>query len=99
MAYKVIISNEVVKNLDAIIFYLEQNWSKAIAEKFLISFYKSVDSISKNPKLSKKSSKHSSIRKILITKHNILYYEVHNERIELLQIFDTRQNPVKNKFE
>jgi plasmid stabilization system protein ParE len=99
MAYEVIISSDVLKNLDAIVFYLEKNWSKKIAMNFLYTFYKKVDIIALNPAASKRSSRYPSIRTILITKHNRLYYEVFDDRIELLQLLDTRQNPEKNKFE
>lgn len=99
MAYEVIISDDVLITLDAVVFYLERNWSKKIAERFLHTFYQKVDAIATNPAISRKSSKHSSIKKILITKHNILYYKVIEDRIELLQIFDRRQDPAKNKFE
>ena len=99
MAYKVIFSKDVLNRLDAIVFYLEKNWSKAVAKKFLLRFYEKTDTIASNPALGRKSSRYSSIRKILITKHNILYFEVFDDYIHLLQIFDTRQNPAKNKFE
>ena len=99
MAYKVIFSRDVLNGLEAIIFYLERNWSKAIAQKFLLRFYEKVDTIAINPATGRKSSRHSSIRKMLITKHNMLYFEVFTDHIEILQIFDTRHNPVKNKFE
>jgi plasmid stabilization system protein ParE len=99
MAYKVIFSPDVLNGLDAIVFYLERNWSKAVAKKFLLLFYEKVDIIASNPAIGRKSSKYSSIRKMLITKHNMLYFEVFPDRIELLQVFDTRQDPAKNKFE
>ena len=99
MAYEVIISTDVLSTLDAVVFYLERNWSKKIAEKFLLTFYETVDAIAINPTISSRTSKYPTIRKILITKHNMLYYEVNHDRIELLQIIDTRQNPEKNKFE
>lgn len=99
MAYSVVFSNDVLNRLDAIVFYLERNWSKAVAKRFLIRFYERVDTIALNPALGRKSSRYESIRKILITKHNMLYFEVFNDRIELLQLFDTRQNPAKNKFD
>jgi plasmid stabilization system protein ParE len=99
MAYEVIIAADVLKSLDAVIFYLEKRWSKNVAKKFLLTFYKKVDAIALNPTIGRRSSRYPVIRKIFITKHNILYYEVFEERIELLQIFDSRQNPQKNIFE
>jgi hypothetical protein len=38
------------------------------------------------------------IRSILLTKHNRLFYRIKDETIELLNIFDTRQNPEKQPF-
>ena len=99
MAYKVIFFNDVLNRLDAIVFYLERNWSKAVAKKFLLRFYEKVDTIASNPLLGRKSSRYTSIRKFLITKHNMLYFEVFSDHIEILQIFDTRQNPAQNRFE
>ena len=89
MAYEVIISTDVLKSLDAVVFYLERKWSANVAKEFLRTFYKKVDAIAINPSISRKSSRYPTIRKIFITKHNILYYEVFEERIELLQIFDS----------
>ncbi len=99
MAYEVIISTDVLKSLDAVVFYLERKWSANVAKKFLRTFYKKVDAIAINPAIGRKCLRYSSIRKAYITKHNILYYELIEDRIELLQIFDSRQNPAKNIFE
>ncbi len=49
MAYEVIISAGVLKTLDAIIFYLESNWSKKVAVDFLLTFYEKVDTIALTP--------------------------------------------------
>lgn len=99
MAYKVIFSKDVLNKLEAVVFYLEMNWSKTVAKDFLFRFYEKIDIIASNPAIGRRSSRYHSIRKTLITKHNILYFEVFSDRIELLQIFDTRQDPAKNKFE
>lgn len=99
MAYEVIFSDDVLKTLDAVIYYLEINWSKPVAERFYYTFFQKVEAVAQSPFIGKLSFRNSSIRKILITKHNALYYEVSENSIQLLQLFDTRQNPVKNKFE
>ena len=99
MAYEIIISNEVFSALNAVVLYLEKRWSKKVAENFLFIFYDKVNAIANNPNIGRKTNKDSDIRKILITKHNMLYYEVSGNRIELLTIFFTIQDPLKNKFE
>jgi len=49
MAYEVIFSDEVFEKLNSIIFYLETNWSKQVAENFLKIFYNRIDILSYNP--------------------------------------------------
>ena len=78
---------------------LRKKWSKKVAENFLFIFYDRVDAIANNPNIGRKTNKNRGIRKILITKHNMLYYEVSGNRIKLLTIFFTVQDPSKNKFE
>ena len=99
MAYEIIVSDEVFSALNAVVLYLEKRWSKKDAEKFLLIFYDRVTAIANNPTIGRKTTKNTSIRKILITKHNMLYYEVTGNRIELLTIFFTAQDPGKNKLE
>lgn len=40
-----------------------------------------------------------SVRKLLITKHNALYYSVVGNEVTLLDFFDTRQDPSKDPFQ
>jgi len=99
MAYQVIISDEVFSALNAVVLYLENKWSKKDAENFLLIFYDKVDAIAKNPAIGRKTIKNPAVRKLLITKHNMLYYEVSGNQVALLTIFFTAQNPDKNKLE
>ena len=99
MAYQIIISAEVFNSLNAVLLYLETKWSEKVAKNFLTTFYKKVDALAINPNIGKRTIKNPSIRKILITKHNMLYYEVVGNTIVLLSIFYTSQHPAKNKIE
>ncbi len=99
MACQVIISDEVFSALNAVVLYPENRWSKKEAINFLTIFYEKVDTIAKNPSVGRKTIKNPAIRKILITKHNMLYYEVTGKQLALLSIFFMAQNPEKNKLE
>ena len=48
-----------------------------------------------NPEMDEESKKKRSIRKILITKQNTLYYRVksHKKELEILVFWDNRQDP------
>jgi plasmid stabilization system protein ParE len=99
MAYEVIFSEEVFEKLNHIIFYLETNWTKEVAQNFLLTFYDCIDKLAFNPKAGTQTLKDPTIRKFVITKHNTLYYQINNNKIELLTIFFNVQNPNKNKYE
>jgi plasmid stabilization system protein ParE len=79
--------------------YLVKNWNLQIAEKFQKIFFAKVELLAKNPKIGRISSRYDYVRSISITKHNRLYYRSDEHTIFLITLFDTRQNPAKNKFE
>jgi plasmid stabilization system protein ParE len=99
MAYEIIFSDEVFEKLNHIIFYLETNWNKEVAKKFLLTFYDCINKLALNPKAGMQTIKDPSIRKFVITKHNTLYYQINEDKIALLTIFFNVQHPDKNKFE
>ncbi len=76
------------------------NWNEEIATRFIeIAEYK-VRQISFHPHIGIRSSRADNVRSVLITKHNRLYYRIISEQIvEIANIFDSRQDPSKNKFE
>lgn len=53
----------------------------------------SINQIEKNPKLFPLINVELEIRKCVVTKHNSIFYRETNSRIEILRLYDTRQNP------
>ena len=45
------------------------------------------------------TTKGKSIRKLVITKHNKVYYRINKNEIYILALFETRMNPKRNKYE
>ena len=97
--YKVVYSKLTKSKLIQISDYLIENWSLQIAQKFQKTFLDKVEFLARNPKIGRLSSRYSYVRSISITKHNRLYYQFNEHTIFLITVFDTRQHPVKNKFE
>ena len=96
--YKLIWSDEALNNLKNIIDYLEYKWTKKEIKKFAKLFDKQVDLIVDNPLLFPKTDKSKDIRKSVLTKHTSIYYKINKYDIELLSIFDNRQDPEKLKI-
>ena len=99
MAYQIIWTENAREDLKSIVEYLKAEWSVTIAENFLNECNSKIDLISHFPEIGIKSNESEAIHRILITKHNALYYLLEKNKITLLDFFDTRQNPEKNMFE
>lgn len=94
----IIWSPSAVKDFEHVLDYLKENWSNEVTLKFLDEIEILISFISKQPKQFPLINKKLKVRKCVITKHNTLFYRENKEFIELLRIFDTRQNPKKMKF-
>ena len=93
MPKKIIWSPKSEKDLEIILEYLSTEWDESVAQKFIDIVDVLLDQISINPKQFPLIHKKLNIRKCVITKHNTLFYRNRRGHIELLRIYDTRQDP------
>ena len=98
MAYKIRWTAIALEDYERVINYLIKMWSVNVAIDFESIVNKKLANLSGQPFMGIASQKKPLVRSILLTKHNRLYYRITNDTIELLNIFDTRQNPKKNIF-
>jgi len=77
----------------AILEYLDKNWDSKVASNFIDLTENVIDQISINPKQYPIIFKKKRIRKCVLTKHNSLFYRDSRSQIEILRIYDTRQDP------
>jgi plasmid stabilization system protein ParE len=99
MAYKVIVNKRGAKRLLDILDYLEENWGKKVAEDFLDKLNRMLTILEGRPFIGSPSGKQPTVRRILLTKHNRVYYRVKGNTVFVLNVFDTGQNPRRNKFD
>jgi len=79
--------------------WIETNWSKKSADKFVEALYRKLNEINKNPFIGQRCKKNLATRRILITPYNKLVYRIKGKTIYIITLFDMRQNPKKNKYE
>lgn len=91
MAKKIVFSPEANENLSDIVSYLVSEWSVNVGEKFLTILENKINTIKIFP-LSHPSVK-NNIRACLINRQITLYYRVNEIEIEVITLFDNRQNP------
>ena len=78
--------------------YLIIKWSKRIADDFIDLLEEFTDQISSNPKSYPMINKKKRVHKCVVTKHNSLYYHEVGNKVEIIRLFDNRQNPKKLRF-
>jgi len=93
MHYKVTISKRAENNIEVLYEYLNDNWPDKVRIDFIKSLKKEVDYLRVNPYINQKSDLKRGIRRSIITKHNILYYRILDEEVEIITIQDSRMNP------
>jgi len=93
--YKLIWSDEALKNLQGIIEYLEFNWTGREIKNFVQLLDKQLKLIERNPFLFALSDKSNGLRKSVLSKQISIYYRVMNYEVRIIALFDNRQNPNK----
>ena len=99
MPKQIIWSPSAENDFAEILNYLSINWNNKIVNQFIDKLDDYLDLIEINPKYFPIINKGLNIRKCVITKQNSLFYRASKNKIELIRLFDTRQNPDKLKFE
>ena len=98
MALQIIWSENALEDYQHIVEYLLKEWTINVASGFVETVEARVKNLSIFPFVGIASGKEPGVRSIVITKQNLLYYKISASRVEILNIFDTRQDPDKNKY-
>lgn len=94
----VILSPSAKDDIENISQYLNQEWGKNVLTKFLFKVKWIINQIVINPLQYPVINSKLKIRRCVITKQNTLFYRLVNGKIEIVRIFDNRQDPKKLKI-
>lgn len=94
----VILSPSAKADIENITQYLDQEWGKNVLTKFLSKVEWIINQIVFNPLQYPVINSKFKIRRCVITKQNTLFYRLVNGKIEIVRIFDNRQDPNKLKI-
>jgi plasmid stabilization system protein ParE len=73
--------------------YLNKNWDEKVTNQFVDLTENILKQISINTKQFPVIHKKEKIRKCVLTKHNALFYRDNKTQVDILRIYDTRQDP------
>jgi len=93
LSRKVIISKTAEKKLEKLFEYLILEWSDKVKRDFVKKLAKSIELIKNQPEIFPESIKGNGLRKCVITKQTTIYYRYNSKQINIIIVFDTRQNP------
>lgn len=99
MIRKVVISKTTQKKLDSLFSYLVEEWSIKVKNEFIEKLDYSIELIRNQPEMFPESKQGKKLRKCVVTKQTTLFYRFTSRKINVVTIFDTRQNPKKLKKE
>ena len=95
MNRKVVISKTAEKKLEKLFEYLIKEWSVKVKKDFVEKLDSSIEIIKNQPEIFPESKKGKSLRKCVVTKQTTIYYRYNSKRINIVTLFDTRQDPNK----
>lgn len=99
MAYKIKQSKLFLEKTVRLLNYLEKRWGKKVAEEFKDVLDRKILQLAETPNIGINSIKMLDVKRVVITRHNKLFYKIKGKTIYLVTLFDTRQDPNKNKYE
>lgn len=95
MSRKVVISRTVEKKLEKLFEHLIKEWSVKVKNDFVTKLDSTIEIIKNQPEIFPESKKGKGLRRCVITKQTTLYYRYSTKQINIVTLFDTRQNPNK----
>jgi len=95
--YKIFWTDEAISNLESILDYLKGNWTQREIINFKKKLGKQINLIEKIPKLFPVSGYNSRLRKAVLSKQTIIFYELSGQVIYLVYLFNTKQSVDKIK--
>lgn len=98
MAKEIVWTKRANAKFNKIIQFLEEEWGEKVTANFVRRTFDLLDLLFEYPTLGWLEKPDKEIRGFLITKHNRLFYRIKDEKLILLNFFDTRSGKYRKKF-
>ena len=100
MRYQIIWSHFAITELDAIFSYYEENANRKVAQRLVEGIFSETKRLASYPETgafeNRIASDKRKYRRIIHNNYKIIYWiNVDQNRVEISDIFDARQNPIK----
>lgn len=94
---EIIWSPDAKSRFEEVYMYLLTEWSERVADNFRQQALDQIDLLATFPNLGVPVDHKYNLHKLLLTTHNYLYYLFNDGRIIIIDIIDTRQEPIEGQ--
>jgi plasmid stabilization system protein ParE len=95
MIKNVVLSPIAKLRLEELLEYLKQKWSEKVKNEFIERLDVKIRQVSQYPKSCPESKALKGLYQCVVSSQTTLYYRINQEEIEIVTLFDTRQDPKK----
>ena len=95
--YQIFWTDEAVKNLEDILDYLKNRWTSREVDNFKKKLSKQISLIQLNTRLFPISEYNIRLRKAVLSKQTTLFYELSENIVYLVYLFNTKQSETRLK--
>ena len=90
--FKVVWTDEAIDNLESILDYLDHVWTQREVDNFKKKLGKKIELIEQNPKIFPVSAYNPRLRKAVLSRQTIIFYEIADHVINLVYLFNSKQD-------
>ncbi len=98
MVHQIIFKKRFQNKIERLLVYIEQEFGLLVAKKFADELDDKLTTLQRHPFIGQQSTSHKNVRSIIVGNHNRLYYRVEEDKLIVLNLYDTRINPIKNRL-
>jgi len=99
MVYQIIFRQKFKTKLENTLNYLEGEFGFTVSQKFALTVERKLKTLQQQPFIGRTPPTFPNIKSISASLHNRIYYRIQGRKIIVLNMYDTRINPKRNRFE
>jgi len=98
MTYEIEWSERASAEYEKLVIYLQNEWGRDIAFRVTIEIDQKIVRIKNSPEQFPIFKKKKNVRRCVASPQTSIYFRVNKDMIEIMSVFDNRQNPRKRKL-
>ena len=95
MAKRVALTVLAEEDYTKVVIYLASHWGDKVLDKFITRYEKIISILEEDAIRYPFVDGSTTVRKCVLTEHNIIYFIDSDEMVKIITVFDTRQDPDK----